>query len=85
MIRAFANGTWFYAEPATRECLGCIFDNERSRVCREAGLAAVAAGMPDCESRGPGASSYIYRLDLSNGRQMDLLEDVNNETIGAAT
>jgi hypothetical protein len=30
--------------------------------------------MPDCEARGPGAKSYIYRLDLSNGRQMDLLE-----------
>lgn len=76
MIRAFANGIWFYAEPATRECLGCIFDNERSKMCKEAGLAAVAAGMPDCESRGPGASSYIYRLDLSGGRQMDLLEEV---------
>lgn len=32
MIRAFAQGVWFYAEPATRECLGCIFDNERSAV-----------------------------------------------------
>lgn len=74
MIRAFANGTWFYAEPATRECLGCIFDNERSKVCKQAGEAAVAAGMPDCEASGPGAKGYIYRLDLSGGRQMDLLE-----------
>lgn len=74
MVRAFANGIWFYAEPATRECLGCIFDNERSKVCKQAGEVAVTAGMPDCESKGPGASSYIYRLDLSGGRQMDLLE-----------
>lgn len=79
MIRAFIDGTWFFAERATRECQGCIFDNELSGVCRRAGEAAVAAGMPDCESRGPGASSYIYRLDLSNGRQMDLLEDTNNQ------
>lgn len=77
MILAFANGTWFFAEPATRECLGCIFDNERSTVCRQAGEAAVAAGMPDCEASGPGVKSYIYRLDLSNGRQMDLLEGVS--------
>jgi hypothetical protein len=84
MIRAFANGTWFYAEPATRECLGCIFDNERSKVCKQAGDAAVAAGMPDCESIGPGASSYIYRLDLSNGRQMDLLEDMRKQLAGVA-
>lgn len=74
MIRAHINGIWFYAEPATRECLGCIFDNELSGVCRRAGEEAVAAGMPDCESHGPGASSYIYRLDLSRGKQMDLLE-----------
>lgn len=76
MIRALANGTWFYAEPATRECLGCIFDSERSAVCMRAGEAAAAAGMPDCEASGPGAKSYIYRLDLSGGRQMDLLEGV---------
>lgn len=74
MIRARLEVVWFYAEPATRECLGCIFDNERSEVCRRAGAAAVAVGMPDCEVSGPGAKSYIYRLDLSNGRQMDLLE-----------
>ena len=74
VIRAFAAGVWFFAEPATRECQGCIFDNERSDVCRWAGQKAVAAGMPDCEASGPGAKSYIYRLDLSNGRQMDLLE-----------
>lgn len=79
MIRAAANGIWFYAEPATRECLGCIFDNERSTVCMQAGEAAVVAGMPDCEASGPGAKSYIYRLDLSNGRQMDLLECVNSK------
>lgn len=77
MIRAFANGVWFFAVPATRECLGCIFDNELAAACRQAGEAAVSAGMPDCESRGPGASSYIYRLDLSNGRQLDLLENMN--------
>lgn len=75
MIRAHAHGIWFFAEPATRECAGCIFDDERSKVCKQAGEAAVAAGMPDCEARGPGASSYIYRLDLSGGRQMDLLEE----------
>jgi hypothetical protein len=80
MIRARLGAIWFYAEPATRECLGCIFDNERSEVCRQAGAAAIAAGMPDCEARGPGASSYIYRLDLSNGRQMDLLESID-ETV----
>lgn len=76
MISARAHGVWFYAEPATRECQGCIFDNERSKVCKQAGEVAVSAGMPDCEARGPGASSYIYRLDLSGGRQMDLFEEI---------
>jgi len=79
MIRAFVDGTWFYAEPATRECLGCIVGYELIGGCRRAAEAAAAAGMPDCESRGPGARSYIYRLDLSNARQMDRLDVTYNQ------
>lgn len=71
MLRAFANGIYFTAEPATNECAGCCFDNERSSVCRAAGEEAIAAGLPDCECRG--VSTHIYVRDPSDGRQADLL------------
>lgn len=71
MLRAHAHGIYFTAEPATSECAGCCFDKERSSVCRTAGEAAVAAGLPDCESRG--VSTHIYVRDPSDGRQQDLL------------
>lgn len=96
MIRAFANGIWFYAVPATLregawwdesserdetdECAGCAFEKEGSSACRAAEKAAAAAGLPDCESRPDlNRPGFIYLRDPSNGRQMDLLEDTNNQ------
>jgi hypothetical protein len=64
MTRAYANGIWFVARPAQLlvdrddedgdlmdECKGCTFRRKPSTACRAAGEAAVAAGLPDCESR----------------------------------
>jgi hypothetical protein len=88
VIRAKYGAAWFIAVPAnqrvdyygddeidpTDECKGCLFAKERPSVCRAAGEAAIAAGLPDCESRPeqykPG---YIYVSDPSQGRQLDLL------------
>lgn len=77
VFAAFANGVWFKAEPATKGCDGCIFDSERSAICREAGTRAVEAGMPDCDDTGPGASSYRYVRDPSDGRQLDVIESAS--------
>lgn len=74
MIRATINGKWFTAAPAERKdpCNGCMFMDSPAKTCMDAGQAAIAAGMPDCESRGkqPG---FIYVPDPSEGRQQDLL------------
>jgi hypothetical protein len=92
MIRAYANGVWFYAKPAqrqvdyygdhfgeedeTKECAGCVFHKGDHDACKKAGVAALAAGMPDCESRPDlNKPGFIYLKDPSNGRQLDLLED----------
>lgn len=89
MIRAHLNGTWFTAIPAEQrcdyygdkeidqgeECAGCMWRGQRFAVCKAATEAAVAAGLPDCESRPdryqPG---FVYVPDPSAGRQLDLLE-----------
>jgi hypothetical protein len=80
MTRAFANGRWFIALPAQRlldyhgdhfeqqqetdECAGCLFDKARYRACKEAGRAALAAGLPNCESRPDlGQPGFIYVRD----------------------
>jgi hypothetical protein len=95
MIRAFANGVWFFAIPAklregalwdekserdeTEECAGCVFEKSEIGACRAAERAALAAGLPDCESRPDlNKPGFIYQRDPSNGRQMDLLENMTN-------
>jgi hypothetical protein len=73
MLRAFINETWITAEPADAwgECAGCIFQKERHAICKAAGEAAIAAGLPDCDSRV--GTGFIYVRDPSDGRQADLL------------
>lgn len=62
----------FTAKLATNGCGGCLFDAERSSVCRDASMCASERNLPDCES-GPG---YIYVLDESDPRQMKFPEVV---------
>lgn len=91
MIRAaYANGVWFQVVPAeslvdhyadnplevTAECAGCLFDKSPAKACGAANQAALAAGLPSCESRpDKGKPGYVYIRDPSGGRQMDLLDD----------
>jgi hypothetical protein len=90
VFAAFANGVWFKVEkaehgdycPHDREvdekvmCKGCLFDKKGSDACTAAGAAALAAGLPDCESKGydPG---YRYVRDPSDGRQFDVIESAS--------
>lgn len=73
MITATHQDTCFTAVPATNECAGCVFEKCRSAVCIAAGRAAVATGLPDCESNPKqGKPGFIYVL--ADARQGDLLE-----------
>lgn len=47
----------FTTRPAS-SCRGCLFEGQWWRACREAGIVAVLAGMPDCEE---GAVIYVDR------------------------
>jgi hypothetical protein len=69
MITANHQDTCFTAVPATNECTGCLFDKQRASVCRGAGEAAIATGLPDCEA----APGFIYVL--ADARQRDLLAE----------
>ena len=41
----------FTSKPG-KTCNGCLFDDSRAAVCREACAAAVRASMPDCDDGG---------------------------------
>lgn len=72
MVRFHYDGLWYTVQEAENGCNSCIFDGERSAVCQAAGRAAVESGLPDCESRPRVHKGFIYRLDLSRGRQPDM-------------
>jgi len=55
-------------------CDGCLFASQRE-VCARANEIAVAAGLPDCEDLAPSGHDYIYVLDTSDPRQIDLLKE----------
>lgn len=42
------NALQFVTKPA-RSCRGCLFNGQWWRVCREAGIVAALAGLPECE------------------------------------
>lgn len=55
-------------------CVGCMFEQQPGRVCKMAGLVAVARGMPDCEA------GFIYRpakgeVKKIDPRQIDLFTE----------
>ena len=55
-----------YATREATSCRGCLFDGQRSSVCARASLAAVRAGMADCES------GFIYVMREIDPRQIPI-------------
>lgn len=63
------------APEGLNNCSGCIFRGQRSKVCKEAGAAAVRAGQPDCDDQDPETRrTYIYQLVPVDARQLDLTD-----------
>ncbi|OEZ46306.1 hypothetical protein JAB1_52050 [Janthinobacterium sp. MP5059B] len=57
-------------------CEGCLFEQSFG-VCATAAALAMANGQPDCEKRAPGGMTYIYVLDQSDPRQIDLIRTIS--------
>lgn len=57
-------------------CRGCLFATQVHAVCDTANKLAVAAGQPDCGDVSPQMRDYIYVLDDSDPRQLDMLKEV---------
>jgi len=92
MLRATFEGVWFTARPAlslidyygdadvdeTDECRGCMFRKRHHTICKEVGRVALAAGLPDCESKPhKGRPGFIYKIDKTDVRQLDLVAAVD--------
>ena len=60
-------------EAATPSCEGCLFERSVG-VCSTAAALAVANDQPDCDDRSPAGMTYIYVLDKSDPRQLDLIK-----------
>lgn len=60
-------------EAAAPSCEGCLFERSVG-VCSTAAALAVANGQPDCDDRSPAGRTYIYVLDKSDPRQLDLIK-----------
>lgn len=59
-------------EAAAPSCEGCLFERSYG-VCSTAAALAVANDQPDCDDRSPAGKTYIYVLDKSDPRQLDML------------
>jgi hypothetical protein len=55
-------------------CSGCMFFTESHSTCVAACEKAVQDGLPDCKDLAPSGNSYVYVLDESDPRQMNLLD-----------
>ncbi len=64
------------------DCTGCIMRDASFRECAAACAQAKSAGLPDCDDIGPNGKPYIYVLDKSDPRQVDL---VAQQESGAAS
>ena len=56
-------------------CEGCLFERSVG-VCSSAAALAVANDQPDCDDRSPAGMTYIYVLDKSDPRQLDLIKNI---------
>lgn len=58
-----------------RDCAGCVFKGQHSKVCKAASAAAVRAGMNDCDDIDSATRrSFIYVLVAMDPRQQTLVE-----------
>lgn len=55
------------------ECVGCMFINQLSPVCRRAAAIAKAAGGFDCDEPLPNGRSVIYQIHKVDPRQTDFV------------
>jgi hypothetical protein len=60
-------------EANTDSCEGCLFERSVG-VCSSAAALAVANDQPDCDDHSPAGMTYIYVLDKSDPRQLDLIK-----------
>lgn len=74
MLVATINDLRFEATEGNGGCRGCMFTTEHSQRCNAVCAAAVAAGLPDCDDRGPSGKCYIYVPASTDPRQLPLLE-----------
>ena len=64
-------------EATAPSCEGCLFERSVC-VCSTAAALAVANDQPDCDDRSPGGMTYIYVLDRSDPRQLDLIKTLQS-------
>ena len=64
----------FKAVESSRGCSACLFYGESYRSCVNACDKAVQRGLPDCDDKAPSGKTYVYVLDETDPRQMDLLD-----------
>ena len=60
-------------EATAPSCEGCLFERSVG-VCSMAAALAVANDQPDCDDRSSAGMIYIYVLDKSDPRQLDLIK-----------
>lgn len=70
-------------EAQAPSCEGCLFERSVG-VCSTAASLAVANGQPDCDDRSPAGMTYIYVLDKSDPRQLDLIQTLQAVEFGSA-
>lgn len=64
----------FKAVESARGCSACLFYGESHRDCVHACDKAVQRGLPDCDDKAPSGKCYVYVLDETDPRQMNLLD-----------
>lgn len=63
-------------EAEMANCEGCLFERSFG-VCSSAATLAMANGYPDCDDRTPAGMTYIYVLDRSDPRQLELIKTIS--------
>jgi len=64
----------FAAVESSRGCSACLFYGESFRSCVAICDKAVQRGLPDCDDKAPSGKTYVYVLDETDPRQMNLLD-----------
>lgn len=64
----------FKAVESARGCPACVFVGGSYRDCVTVCDKAVQRGLPDCDDKAPSGKTYVYVLDETDPRQMNLLD-----------